>query len=238
VALYRDEAVVIRTYKLGEADRIVVLFTRDRGKVRAVAKGVRKTSSRFGARLEQASHVALQLYEGRELDTITQAETLDNLRELRDDLDRITRSASILEAVDQMTQEREPNPKLYTMLVGALRTLAAHDHPLVVPAFFWKLLALEGYRPMVDACVLCDRTDELCAFDLDEGGLVCVDHRRGTALTPEAVELLHAILGGRLGAALSRPPSPAMVDVEHLATRALEHHLERRLRSIGVLDRG
>ena len=236
--LYRDEAIVVRTYKLGEADRIVVLFTRDRGKVRAVAKGVRKTSSRFGARLEPTSHVALQLYEGRELDTITQAESVDNFRGLRDDLERITRSASMLEAVDHMTQEREPNAKLYTMLVGALRTLSTQDHPLIVPAFFWKLLALEGYRPMVDACVMCGREDSLCAFDLEEGGILCVEHRRGTALDPEAVVLLQSILNGRVAAALTRPTSPSTVDVEHLATRAMEHHLERRLRSVGVLDRG
>jgi DNA repair protein RecO (recombination protein O) len=238
MALYRDEAIVVRTYKLGEADRIVVLFTRDRGKVRAVAKGVRKTSSRFGARLEPMSHVALQLYEGRELDTITQAESLENFRGLRDVLERITRSASILEAVDHITEEREPNAKLYTMLVGALRTLATQDHPLVVPAFFWKLLALEGFRPVVDACVVCNRDDQLCAFDLEEGGVLCVDHRRGSALTPEAIGLLQAILGGRVSAALAQPISPATLDVEHLATRAIEHHLERRLRSIGVLDRG
>ena len=144
------------------------------------------------------SHVALQLYEGRDLDTITQAESLEHFRELREDLDRITRGSSILEVVDHMTQEREPNAKLYTMLVGALRTLATQDHPLVVPAFFFKLLALEGFRPMVDACVICEQTDNLCAFDLDEGGVLCVDHRRGTAVTPEALDLLQAILGGRL----------------------------------------
>jgi recombinational DNA repair protein (RecF pathway) len=91
---------------------------------------------------------------------------------------------------------------------------------------------------MVDACVICERKDGLCAFDLDEGGVLCVDHRRGIALTPEALALLQSILGGRLAAALAQPLSPATVDVEHLATRAIEHHLERRLRSIGVLDRG
>jgi DNA repair protein RecO (recombination protein O) len=238
MALYRDEAIVVRTYKLGEADRIVVLFTRDRGKVRAVAKGVRKTLSRFGARLEPMSHVSLQLYEGRELDTITQAESLESFRGLRDDLERITRSASMLEAVDHMTPERERNTKLYTMLVGALRTLSQHDHPLIVPAFFFKLLALEGLRPMVDACVICQREDGLCAFDLEEGGVLCADHRRGTALSPDAVALLQAILGGRVAAALAQPITPATVDVEHLATHAMEHHLERRLRSVGVLDRG
>jgi len=236
--LYRDEAVVVRTYRLGEADRIVVLFTKQRGKVRAVAKGVRKTTSRFGARLEPTTHVALQLYEGRTLDTITQAETLDHFRQIRDDLDRIGRASSMLEAVDQITQEREPNAALYGMLVGALRALCADDHPLIAPAFFWKLLALEGLSPVVDACVVCGSERDLCAFTLEDGGVVCASHRRGVPLPAESIVLLQLVLGGRLGVALAQPVTAATVEVEHLATRALEYHLERRLRSIGVLDRG
>jgi DNA repair protein RecO (recombination protein O) len=238
MSLYRDEAIVIRTYKLGEADRIIVLFTKARGKVRTVAKGVRKTTSRFGSRLEPTSHVALQLYEGRELDTITQAETIDHFRAIREDLDRITHASAMLESVDWIVQEREPNPRLYTMLLGALRTLAARDHPLVVPAFFWKLLALEGLAPMVDACVVCGDDGTLVAFDLEEGGMLCSAHRKGTALSGDAVAILQLILSSRLATALALPPTPAAVEVEHLATRAMEHHLERRLRSIGVLDRG
>jgi DNA repair protein RecO (recombination protein O) len=234
--LYRDEGVVLRTYKLGEADRIVVICTRGRGKVRAVAKGVRKTKSRFGARLEPTSHVALQLYEGRDLDVVTQAESLDAFRGIRDDLDRIARASSMLEVVDQMVQEGGANPPLYKMLVGALRSLDAHDSPLVVAAFFWKLLALEGYRPILDACAECGRDDELVAFDLDAGGILCVEHRRGRAISPEALELLRRILGGALGSALNEPPSPATREVDHLALDAVEHHLERRLRSTTVLD--
>jgi DNA repair protein RecO (recombination protein O) len=238
VSLYRDEAMVVRTYKLGEADRIVVLFTKARGKVRAVAKGVRKTTSRFGARLEPTSHVALQLYEGRNLDTITQAETLDHFRAIREDLDRIGRASSMLEAVDHITEEREPNAALYTMLLGALRALSADDHPLIVPGFFWKLLALEGLSPVVDSCVVCGAEEGLCAFAVEDGGVVCAEHRRGVPLPDEAIVLLQLILGGRLGQALARPITPATTEVEHLATNVLEFHLERRLRSIGVLDRG
>jgi DNA repair protein RecO (recombination protein O) len=236
--LYRDEAIVVRTYRLGEADRIVVLFTKGRGKVRAVAKGVRKTTSRFGARLEPTTHVALQLYEGRTLDTITQADTLDHFRPIREDLERIGRASSMLEAVEQITQEREPNAALFTMLDGALRALSADDHPLIAPAFFWKLLALEGLSPVVDSCVVCGTDDGLCAFSLDDGGVVCAAHRRGVPLPAESIVLLQLILGGRLGMALAQPVTPSTVEVEHLATRALEYHLERRLRSIGVLDRG
>jgi DNA repair protein RecO (recombination protein O) len=236
-ALYRDEAVVLRTYKLGEADRIVVLLTRARGKVRAVAKGVRKTKSKFGARLEPTSHVAVQLYEGRDLDIVTQTESIDQFRAVRADLDRFARASAMLETADQLAQEGEVNPRLYQMLVGALRTLDASDSPLVVPAFFWKVLALEGFRPEVDVCVQCgDQDGPLVAFDLESGGLLCRTCRRGQSVSPEAVELLRLILGGRLNDALAAPPTPASHEVDHLATRAVEHHLERRLRSVTVLD--
>lgn len=236
MALYRDQGIVLRTYKLGEADRIVSFVTERHGKVRAVAKGVRKTKSKFGARLEPMSHVSLQLYEGRELDIVTQAESIDHFKAIREDLDRLTRAVTMLEAADQLSLEREPNPDLYRMLLGALRTLAAENSALVVAGFHWKLLALEGFRPMVEACVVCDEPDGLVAFDPTEGGMLCATHRRGTRVSPEAVALLQQILGGRLTQALTAPASPATHEVDHLATRVMEHHLERRLRSVGVLE--
>lgn len=234
--LYRDSAVVLRTHKLGEADRIVVLMTAEHGKVRAVAKGVRKPKSRLGGRLEPSSHVALLLHEGRSLDVISQAERVDHFRALHDDLDRLTRAAALLEAVDQVAQEREPDPRLYQMLLGGLRTLAESPSALVVPAFFWKLLAAEGVRPELDACVRCGAAEPLVAFDLDEGGVLCRTCRRGVALGPDALVLLRRILGGDLAAVLREPPSPASHEVEVLATRALEHHLERRLKAVTLLD--
>ncbi len=240
--IHRDEGIVLRTYKLGEADRIIVFLTKRRGKVRAVAKGVRKTRSKFGSRLEPMSHVALQLYEGRELDLVTQVDSIDHFRGLRDDFDRIARASAMLETADQLAQEGEVNPRLFQMLLGALRTLDESDSPLVLPAFFWKVLALEGYRPEVDQCVLCgeggptDASVSLVAFDLESGGLLCHQCRRGTAVSPAAVLLLQQILGGQLNDALAAPVSPACFEVDHLATRAVEHHLERRLRSVTVLD--
>ena len=121
MALYRDQGIVLRTHKLGEADRIISLVTRGRGKVRAVAKGVRRTSSRFGSRLEPGSHVAAQFYEGRELDIVTQVESLDHFRVIREDLHRVARTQVLLEAVDHVVQEGEPNPRIYQTLLGALR---------------------------------------------------------------------------------------------------------------------
>jgi DNA repair protein RecO (recombination protein O) len=243
--LYRDDAVVLRTYKLGEADRIVVLLTAAHGKVRAVAKGVRKTKSRFGARLEPMSHVRLLLYRGRSsepsaLDIVSQAESVEPLSPMLASLDRASQGMAVLEAADQLALEREPNEPLYRMVVGALRTIATRASPLVVPAFYWKLLAAEGLRPEVDACVRCGEDGSmtpLVAFDLDEGGTLCRACRSGVAVSAAALGLLRAILGGRLNEALAAPESPASHEVSALATKALEHHLERRLRAVAMFER-
>jgi DNA repair protein RecO (recombination protein O) len=246
--LYRDEGVVLRTHKLGEADRIVVFMTAGRGKVRAVAKGVRKTKSRFGGRLEPPLHVSLLLYQGRDLGVINQAETLDHYRSIREGLDRMTDALAIVEAVDQVAQEGEPNAPLYRMLTGALRTLseAAERPPLLVAAFYWKLLALEGVAPILDRCARCGggaavgagEPTDLVSFDLVEGGALCREHRRGSAVEPEALALVRRILGGQLGNVLSETPGPHAAAVSALATSAMESHLERRLRTVHLLGRG
>lgn len=235
--IYRDQGVVLRTYRLGEADRIIVLMTEGRGKVRSVVKGVRKTKSRFGSRLEPLSHVSLMLYEGRNLDTITQAEVLDHFRPLREDLERFAKAQALLEAVDTVSQEGQANPRLYQMLVGALRSLSAADSPLLVGAFFWKLLSLEGYQPILDACASCGSEGELPGFDPDAGGALCRECRRrpgASSLAPASLELLRRVLGGGLADALKEPSGPAVREVGSLATSALEHHVERRLRSMAV----
>jgi len=235
--LYRDVAVVLRTYKLGEADRIVVLLTEHHGKVRAVAKGIRKTTSKFGARLEPMSHVRLLLAEGRELDVISQAECVDPLAPLVVDLDHLTNGISVLEAVDQLALEREPAPHLYRMLVGVLRTIAQRSGPLVVPAFFWKVLAAEGIRPELDHCVRCGEQAGLVAFDLDQGGVLCRACRSGAPISDAALEAMRMILGGRLHDALAIPASSVTHEVAGHATRAMEHHIERRLRTVSMFER-
>src|SRR5664279_126412 len=174
--LYRDEGVVLRTIKLGEADRIVTIFTQGHGKIRAVAKGVRKTSSRFGARLEPASHVALQLYKGRDLDIVTQVETIESNRAVREGYAMFTHAVPMLEVVDHVTPDRDPNAALYRMLTGALRTLGTRRSALVMTALFWKLLSLEGFQPMLDGCARCGADGDdvvLRAFDLGDGGMLC-----------------------------------------------------------------
>lgn len=239
MSLYRDQGVVLRTVKLGEADRIVSFLTRGNGKVRAVAKGIRKSGSRFGARLEPTSHVALQCYRGRELDIVTQVETIDANRPLREHYGCLTHAVSMLEVVDQVAQERERNVALYEMLVRALRTLADDPSPIVSTAFFWKLLSLEGFHPVLDACARCGEPGEpMIAFDFGEGGALCTACGRLGArrLTPEAFALLGDLLGGRLHHVLAAPPpAPVLDEVERLGIAAVEYHCERRLKSASLL---
>jgi DNA repair protein RecO (recombination protein O) len=232
VTLFRDEGVVLRTLRLGEADRIITMMTRDHGKVRAVAKGVRRTLSKFGGRLEPMSHLSMLCWQGRELDIINQVEVLDSYRAVRDDLGRVSKAYTLLEVTDQVSQQGHPNPLLYDKLVGALRALNDRDAALLVPAFLLKVLDVEGSAPFVDGCVSCGATDELVAFDLNEGGVLCQSCRRGRALSPGALELMRRILGGGLSSALGEPASVVTTEVTEVATEAMEIHLDRRLRSV------
>jgi DNA repair protein RecO (recombination protein O) len=237
--LYRDTGVVLRTYKLRESDRIVVFHTAENGKVRAVAKGVRKTKSKFGARLEPMSHVRLLLYRGRELDIVSQAEAVEPLSPMLSSLDKASQGLAAVEAVDQLSLEREPNPQLYRMLVGVLRTIATSPSSLNVAAFYWKLLANEGMRPELDRCVRCGETEpdtQFVAFDLNEGGVLCRSCRSGQAISPGALGVMRDILGGRLAHALAMEDSPTTHEVASLATRALEFHIERRLKAVAMFE--
>lgn len=239
MSLYRDQGVVLRSIKLGETDRIVTIFTQVHGKIRAVAKGIRRPGSRFGARLEPTTHVALQCYSGRELDVVTQLETIDSNRALREHYGCLTHAVAMLEAVDHASPDRERNTPMYRMLVGALRALGERPSPLVAPAFFWKLLSLEGFQPHLDSCVRCGADDgSWTTFDRSEGGLLCDDCGRlgGVTVRSETVGCLRLMLGGELARVLADPPAAEVVaEVERLALGALEYHLERRLRSAALL---
>ncbi len=235
--LYRDNAVVLRSWKLGEADRIVSLMTQQNGKIRCVAKGARKTKSRFGSSVDPTNHLEVQLYRGKgDLDTLTQVQSIDRFPTLREDLELFARASSMLEAVELVSQDREPNEALYTMLARGMHTVASSESHLVVAGFFLKLLAQEGFAPSVDVCVLCGATTNLTHFSVGDGGTTCGTCRAGTALSVAALALLQLALGGQLGAVLNQPATPATREVDVLATRLIEYMLERRLRSSSVLE--
>ncbi|HEU5033145.1 MAG TPA: DNA repair protein RecO [Mycobacteriales bacterium] len=240
--LYRDEAVVLRTQKLGEADRIVTLLTRRHGRVRAVAKGVRRTASRFGARVEPFSHVDLQLHEGRELDVVTQAETIEPYGErIANDYARYTAGTAVLETAERLTaEEREPSLRLYLLVVGALRALAEQTHAptLVLDAFILRAMAIAGYEPALDACARCGEPGPHRFFAVAVGGAVCGAHRPGGAATvsPGATTLLTALLDGNWPAADAAEPR-VQRETSGLVAAYLQWHLERGLRSLALVER-
>jgi len=242
VPLYRDEGVVLRTHKLGEADRIITLLTREHGRVRAVGKGVRRTSSRFGARLEPFMRIDVQLYVGKSLDIVTQVETLDAFaRPLATDYQRYTAGTAMLETAERFTaEEREPAVQQYLLLVGGLRALAtkAHDPTLVLDAFLLRSLAVAGYAPSFDACVRCDLPGPHRFFAVASGGMVCGGCRPPGAVTPAAdtVGLLAALLTGDWPYA-DASEQRHRTEASGIVAAYLQWHLERGLRSLPHVDR-
>jgi DNA repair protein RecO (recombination protein O) len=242
VSLYRDEAVVLRVQKLGEADRIVTLLTRRNGRVRAVGKGVRRTMSRFGARLEPFSHVDLQLWTGRSLDIVTQAVTLGAYgKDIVGDYGRYTAGTAVLETAERLTdEEREPALRLHLLVVGALKALAtdAHDPSLVLDAFLVRAMSLSGWEPALADCARCGQPGPHRAFSVPAGGAVCANCRPAGSSTPdeESVELMRALLSGDWDTADASGPA-ARREASGLVAAHLQWHLERGLRSLPLVER-
>ena len=232
MTLYRDSALVLRTWRLGESDRIVSMLGEKSGKIRAVVKGVRKTKSRFGSRLEPLSLVSLLCWKGRELDVVSQAETIELFRETREDLDRLYKANIILEATEQIAQDGYPEPELYKLVVRVLRVLEADDPQMLLGSFIWKLLALQGYRPQMSVCAVCGVTGSRAGFDATAGGALCEEHAHGTRASTEALDVIARSLDGQLAEVLRIENSPVVAETEALALRALEVVLERSLRSV------
>jgi len=251
VGLYRDDGIVLRTQQLGEADRIVTVLARRTGRVRAVGKGVRRTKSRFGARLEPFTHVDLQLHTGRSLDYITQAETIRAYGEpLSADYPRYTSGTAMLETAERFTPvEKEPALRQFLLLVGGLRALGegAHDPRLVLDAFLLRSLAVAGYAPALGECALCGAADLAAgdgaagappaggsrAFAIAAGGLTCRSCRPAGAATPSVhtIALMDALLRGdweRADAAERRH----QVECSGLVAAYVQWHLEHSIRSL------
>ncbi|PVG83462.1 DNA repair protein RecO [Nocardioides gansuensis] len=240
--LYRDEAVVLRTHKLGEADRIITLLTRHHGLVRAVAKGVRRTTSRWGSRLEPFTHVDLQLAEGRSLDVITQAETLDPFHSrLGLDYERYTAGTAMLETAERLvTEEKQPAVQHFLLLVGGLRAMAAGEHGAgqVLDSYLLRSLAVAGYAPSFDHCVACGTEGPHRFFNPSAGGVMCSMCRVAGSATPapETVVLLGALLAGDWAVVHAADPRHRK-EASGLVAAYLAWHLERGLRSLAYVER-
>jgi DNA repair protein RecO (recombination protein O) len=240
--LTRDDAVVLRVQKLGESDRIVTMLTRRHGRVRAVAKGVRRTSSRFGARLEPFGHIDVQWIEGRSLHVVSQVEGLDLYgKRLVEDYPRYTVASAIAETAERLTPiEHEPSLRLFLLTIGALRTLAAGEHTvsLVLDAYLLRALTIAGWAPALRDCAVCGTKGVHRAFSVPAGGCVCEACRPPGAArpAPATIELMTALSEGDWAVADASEPGPRK-EASGLIAAHLQWHLERGLRSLPLVDR-
>jgi DNA repair protein RecO (recombination protein O) len=234
---FKTEAIVLRSIRYGEADRIVHLYTAARGRLGAIAKGSRRPKSRFGGRLEPFFRLDLVLYEGRsELMTVTGASTVDGYGALRSDGPRIGAAARACDAVLRLLDSAEPNSAAYNLLRSYLDLLdgpqgANGARPAVALAFRAKLALASGFVPELSSCARCGETEHLSAFSGAAGGVVCAScEGEGFPLSEEA----HVFLVNALGKPLAEAPdagAPALRAAERAIGETLEHHAHVKLRA-------
>lgn len=239
MATYRDEAVILRTHKLGEADRIVTMLSRRHGKIRAVAKGVRRTSSKFGARLEPFMVADVLLYQGRSLDIVQQASSLGAYgAEIAAHYDRYTAASAMVETADRLS-DAEATPNQYLLLLGGLRSLSLGEHSprSTLDSYLLRVMSLSGWAPSLDDCARCGRTGPHRTFVAQLGGLVCdACAPAGSArVTPSTLEVLTALLRGDWEIVDGAAEADA-ASASGLIGAYAQFHLERGIRSLAHLE--
>lgn len=232
---YRDEAVILRTHKLGEADRIVTMLSRRHGKIRAVAKGVRRTSSKFGSRLEPFMVADVQLYEGRSLDIVQQAESLGAYgADIAVDYERFTAASAMVETADRLN-EAEATTEQYLLLVGGLRSLSRGEHAArsILDSYLLRVMALSGWAPALEDCARCGTAGPHHHFGPQLGGTVCASCAPAGSprISASALSLLRALMGGDWASVDAAPPGDLSAASGTVAAYA-QWHLERGIRSL------
>lgn len=230
MALYKSRGIVLRSIRYGEADRILDLYTLDTGLVSAIAKGIRRTRSRFGARLEPLSCVEFVAYGGRSLDTITQAETLRSFHAIREHLGRLEAAGRMARDVRALSGGDEGDRRVFNLLYHALDALDIREEGFgaLEAAFGMKLALLAGYAPEVESCVTCSaapgEVDGLAHFAPELGGLLCEDckvvSREAFPLPPGATERLRGLLG------ISMKEIPREPKLEESLVRVVRSHIQ------------
>jgi len=235
VPTYRDEAVILRTHKLGEADRIVTMLSRRHGKIRAVAKGVRRTSSKFGSRLEPFMVADVQLYQGRTLDIVQQAESLGSYgSDIAAHYDRFTSANAMVETADRLS-DSEATPDQYLLLVGGLRALSRGEHSprSILDSYLLRVMALSGWAPSLGDCARCASPGPHAHFVGQLGGAVCPNC--APAGSPKVAEktlsLLRSLMAGEWEA-IDAAPHADNAAASGLVAAYAQWHLERGIRSL------
>jgi DNA repair protein RecO (recombination protein O) len=231
-------AVVLGSRPLGEADRILVLFTREAGRLDAVAKGVRRTKSRWGGRLEPFNVCDLVLFRGRSLATVTSAHLPHGFPHLRTGRQSRAAAGVFCEAAARLFTEEEPHERVFNLLCRSLKACddgfggAATEAPLLLGSLV-KLLHEAGFLPVLDHCACCGEGHEAAAFSASRGGLVCGDCvGEGVPIAPDAIDILCDAVSVPLDELRARPPSPAVTEALRQLHALFMYHTGARLRSL------
>lgn len=242
---YKTQGVVLKRMSLGEADRIVTIYTPDLGKVRAVAKGVRRVKSKLAGHLEPLTHVHVAMAQGKSLDTITEAETIRSFRDLREDLQRVSRALYVAELVDGFTADRSPNAAEFRLLLSALGWLQDADGATKPLRYFEaQLLAITGFGPELHQCVECHAglPPRDHSFSSARGGILCPECRVESqepllSVTLNAIKVLRYLQREPYGRVQELRVPPALLSqVERLLGTYVRHVLERDLKSVEFMD--
>ena len=241
---YKTRGVVLKHAPLGEADRILTLCTHDRGKVRAVARGVRRTKSRLSGHLEPLTHVRVSIAEGRSLDHLGEAETVHSFRILREDLGRMSVAVHLCELVDRFTAEGAPAPEVLDLLLTVMAILeAGESSPMLVCAFQVKILGYSGFGPEVQRCAWCraELEPDDHVFSSAAGGILCPSCRVGSedallSVSMNAIKVLRYLQRQNVRRAQALKVSAELSgQVERLLSAYVTYVLERELKSTGFM---
>lgn len=241
MALYKAQGVILRTRNLGEADKIVTLFTFERGKVDAVARGVRKPRSQFVGITQAFTHGHYLLYEGKSLDTIRQGEIVRSFGPLREDLHKMAYASYVAELTDRMTELNDPHPELFALLLSVLQLLAAGEQAELSTRYFeLRLLRKLGFEPYLDGCVRCGTKDGK-AFSIEAGGLLCsrcgATDSAAVRIGRDALEVMRYLAKAeptRLG--VVKPSDKALYTLGDVLPRFCERRIGRSLYSLQFLQ--
>lgn len=242
--LYKTTAVVLRQRKLGEAGKILTLFTPNLGKLDAVAKGVRRPKSKLAGHVEPLTYTTFLLAKGRELDIVTQAEALESFLPLREDLERTGRALYVAELVDRFTPERQESYPLFRLLLETLQRLATGDRLDIALRFFeMRLLDCLGYRPQLEECVVCGKPLQPVenAWSAESGGAVCAACARSLPMSQplslNALKMMRLLQKGSYADCARVKMAPALeMELERHLRQYLFYLLERDVRSARFLD--
>ncbi len=241
--LYTTKGIVLQNQELGEADKIVTLYSQKLGKIRGVAKGVRKTTSKFGSGVEIFTYADYLLYgrENNDLDIITQVQIIHSFQEIREDLDKITSGAFILELVDTLVAGREKDPLLFSLILQTLTWLKSEVNELIIPTFVLKIMTLLGLKPHVgESCILCHKLIDKMQFSPGQGGIICTSHqiKDGIMLSNGIRGLINQLL--ILDISQIRKIQVAknlLLDIRKLVIdNYLTYHLQKPLKSMNTLN--